>query len=75
MNLDEDLKALAEYLAEENLPWTNLTGADARRQAEKYGVRGIPSLMLVDGDGKIRQVTHKVDEIATRLATELGASG
>ena len=75
VNLDEDLKALAEYLAEENLPWTNLTGADARRQAEKYGVRGIPSLMLVDGDGKIRQITHKVDEIATRLATELGAGG
>jgi len=72
VNLDEDLKALAEYLAQENLPWTHLTGADARRQAEKYGVRGIPSLMLVDGDGKIRQITHKVDEIATRLATELG---
>lgn len=71
VSLDEDMKALSEYLAEEKLPWTNLAGSDAQQSAEKYGVRVIPNLMLVDAEGRIRYVTNKVEDVAARLATEL----
>ena len=72
VSLDEDLKALAEFLAKEELPWTNIVGGEAGEIAKKYGVRAIPNLMLVDGEGRIRFVSHKVEEMAKRVADEVG---
>jgi thiol-disulfide isomerase/thioredoxin len=71
VSLDEDLKALAEYLGEEDLPWAILAGAETNELAKKYGVRGIPQLFLVDGEGTIRFITHRVDEMAGHIAKQL----
>ena len=39
--------------------------------AKKYGVRGIPQLFLVDGEGTIRFVSHRVSDIAAQVEKEL----
>ncbi|MCP4194639.1 MAG: TlpA family protein disulfide reductase [Planctomycetaceae bacterium] len=72
VNLDEDLKLVADFLAQEELPWTNLVGKEAKETAQKYDVRSIPQLMLIDGEGRIRFVSHKVAEIAQRIEAEVG---
>jgi thiol-disulfide isomerase/thioredoxin len=69
--IDQDLGKLAEYLEKNDTPWTHLAGERCRETAKKYGVRGIPSLMLVDGEAKILAVSHKPAEIADRLASLL----
>jgi thiol-disulfide isomerase/thioredoxin len=69
--MDQDLSKLAEYLEKNDTPWTHLAGPKCREAAKKYGVRGIPSLMLVDGEAKILAVSHKPAEIADRLASLL----
>jgi thiol-disulfide isomerase/thioredoxin len=69
--MDQDLDKLAAYLEKNDTPWTHLAGQRCRETATKYGVRGIPSLMLVDGEAKILAVSHNPDEIAERLATLL----
>ena len=53
VSLDHDEDALAEYLNDNELPWTHLSGESAAASAQKYGVRGIPSMLLVDQNGKI----------------------
>lgn len=64
VNLDEDLDAVAEYLKQTPLPWTTLAGEETRGLAEKYGVRGIPLLILVDQQGDVVTVAHQVSALA-----------
>ena len=63
VSLDQDEGALADYLAENQIPWETLAGDGVQELAKKYGVRGIPSLMLVDKQGKIIAVAHQLDTI------------
>ncbi len=74
VSLDEDLEALAKYLQEHQLPWTNLVGEEARNVASKYAVTGIPTMMLVDREGKVVAVDHHVQSLRPRIK-ELLESG
>ena len=62
VSLDQDLDALREYLKENNLPWVHLAGEDTAKIADKYGVRGIPSMLLVDREGKVLAQGHPSDK-------------
>jgi thiol-disulfide isomerase/thioredoxin len=67
VNLDKNADALARYLEEQAIPWNNLVGQDAQTAAERYGVRGIPTLMLVDRGGKIVAVSHRSTDLLAQL--------
>lgn len=58
VSVDKDLEALGEFLDEHKLPWETLAGEEAQDVADKYGVRGIPTMMLVDQKGVIVAVSH-----------------
>jgi thiol-disulfide isomerase/thioredoxin len=64
ISLDADQEALAAYLEENAIAWETLAGDGTQELAEKYGVRGIPTMMLVDKDGKIAGVAHSVAALA-----------
>ncbi len=52
ISLDRDVDALKTYLAENQIPWTNLYD-DGHPMAKKYGVNAIPFPVLVDQEGKV----------------------
>jgi thiol-disulfide isomerase/thioredoxin len=60
ISLDKDREALDNFLAENQLPWETLAGDETQDLAEKYSVRGIPTMMVVDKEGKILGVAHQV---------------
>ena len=60
VSLDKDQEALAQYIEENQIPWENLAGDDTQQLAEKYAVRAIPTMMLVDKTGKIVGVAHNL---------------
>ncbi len=60
ISLDKDREALDTFLAEHQLPWETLAGDDTQDLAEKYSVRGIPTMMVVDKEGKVLGVAHQV---------------
>jgi thiol-disulfide isomerase/thioredoxin len=60
VSLDQDLEALGQYLEENEIPWDNLSGDETQELASKYGVRGIPTMMLVDQGGKVVGVAHSL---------------
>ncbi|MCU0876908.1 MAG: TlpA family protein disulfide reductase [Pirellulaceae bacterium] len=70
VSLDEDQEALAAYLEENAIAWETLAGEGTQDLAEKYSVRGIPTMMLVDREGKIVAVAHNVAAL-TPLAEKL----
>jgi thioredoxin-related protein len=73
VSLDEDQEALAAYLEENAIAWETLAGDGTQELAEKYGVRGIPTMMLVDKEGKIVGVAHNVEALASMAEKLLAA--
>jgi thiol-disulfide isomerase/thioredoxin len=73
ISLDKDQEALAQFLEENQIAWDNLAGDETQELATKYGVRGIPTLMLVDRDGKVVGVAHKLDALAPQIEKLLSA--
>jgi hypothetical protein len=58
VSVDEDLEALATFLDENELPWETLAGEGTQELSEKYGVRLLPTMMLVDKEGNVAAVAH-----------------
>lgn len=73
VSLDKDQEALQSYLAENQIPWENLAGDETQELAEKYGVRGIPTMMAIGKDGKILGVSHNVASLVPLIEKALAA--
>jgi thiol-disulfide isomerase/thioredoxin len=74
VNLDEDAEALAEFLDQERLPWSNLVGEDASRIADRNGIGGLPSFILVDREGTVVAVSHSLEALQPTIEELLKAS-
>ncbi len=69
--LDDDPDAVVEYVEEEEIPWQNIVGAKAKQLAQKYGVKGIPTMMLVDRQGNILAVANRVGQFGAEIEKQL----
>jgi len=58
ISLDKKTEAVTEFMEKHKLPWTILVGESNQDLAKKYGVRGIPTMFLVDREGKVVSVGH-----------------
>ena len=63
INLDRNQEDLDKFLKENDLPWTNLVAEGARTAATRYGVRAIPTMMVVDQQGNVVAVSHRVADL------------
>lgn len=71
ISLDADLRALADYLADQKIDWENVVGKTAQDLATQCGVRGIPTMLLVDPEGKVLKIAHRVEELEPLLDQRL----
>ncbi len=71
VNLDRSAEAFEEYSKEHQSPWPNVIGDDGRALAEQYGVTALPTMMVVDGEGKILAVGHSVQALRAAIDTAL----
>lgn len=55
ISVDDDRRALENFLSENQLPWMVLFDQEApgEKMADKYGVMSIPQMILVGRDGKV----------------------
>ncbi len=79
ISLDHDRQALETYLQENKLPWTVLYNQDPQatgpaNPAEYYGIMAIPTVMLVDKDGKVLTFEARGSQLGEYLAQLLGPS-
>ena len=78
ISLDQDAETLKEFLADEQIPWTNLfdessTGWD-NPIATKYGIKGIPAPILVDREGKVVSTSARGPELERLVSKLLSAA-
>jgi len=66
VSLDKDLEKLGQFIEDNKVPWENLAGDGTADLAKKYGVRGIPTMMLVDREGNIVGVAHNVAALSEK---------
>jgi thiol-disulfide isomerase/thioredoxin len=72
ISLDGDKDALKEYLENEHVKWVSLhDGADGDL-AVKFGIIGIPTMMLLDKEGKLVTMSARGPELGKQLAALLG---
>ena len=62
---DHSKEAMVEYIKQDGMPWPALTFAKADQRSsplEKYAGRGIPCLVIIDGEGKVLSHSYKGEE-------------
>ncbi len=79
-SLDSDLDALEEYVKEEKTPWKTVArklsmeakekedGKEYLNITEYYGINAIPTMILVDKDGKVINLEARGKRLADALA-------
>ena len=70
MNLDNDVRAVNQYLIDNRWPWPQLfeSGGMDSRLANELGIMTLPTMILVDKTGRVvRRNLH-----ASELDSELG---
>lgn len=67
VSLDKDLEALDTFLAANSLPWETLAGESTQDLATRYSVRAIPTMLLVDREGKIINMSHQSSSLVAIL--------
>ena len=75
ISLDEDREALEGFLEKEEIPWTTVNEESVGWEswnAKHYGIMGIPTVMLVDKEGKVVSLNARGPELGKLLAKLIG---
>jgi thiol-disulfide isomerase/thioredoxin len=75
ISLDRSKQALENFLQTEKLPWVTLYDEKAggsHPMATYYGVAAIPTVILVDKEGKVVSLRARGEELGQLLRTQLG---
>ncbi len=74
ISLDDDRDKLEAFLEKDPKPWANLHdgGWSDNKVATYYGIMGIPTVILVDQDGKVLSTRARGSELGRLLDQQLG---
>jgi len=78
VNLDEERRDVENFFATDKLPWVTVVSADPEKKgfddpnAVRYGVSGIPFLVLVGKDGNVAALHVRGDALGEKLEELLG---
>jgi thiol-disulfide isomerase/thioredoxin len=78
ISLDNEKEALAEFLKEEEIPWVTLFPEKEEERgwenpiARHYGISGIPTVILVNQEGKVVSLNARGPVLGQELAKLLG---
>ena len=76
VSVDEDLKALKAFVAEEKPPWTVVADNSPQNKkplGNKYGIRAIPAFVLIGKDGKAAAINCRGQRLEPAVAKQLAS--
>jgi len=69
VSLDRSVEPLNEYIEENHIPWPNIFDADQSSSlADQFAITSIPSIFIVDKEGKIAAVNARGPELEKEVA-------
>ncbi|MEO2030611.1 MAG: TlpA disulfide reductase family protein [Planctomycetaceae bacterium] len=74
VNLDQDRADFDAYMQDAQLPWQNIMPDENgnSEMATRYAITGIPTVILVDTEGKVISMTARGPDLGRLLETHLG---
>ena len=78
ISVDRDMKALANFVAEAQPPWTVVADhhpGNKKKMGAKYGIRRIPAFILLGKDGKVASVNCRGPRLERELVRLVGDPG
>ena len=73
ISIDSDKETLEKFLDREKLPWPVMLDSEAKQSnAARYGVMGVPLLILVDQQGKVVSLNARGPNLGKELDKLLG---
>lgn len=80
VSIDEERETLSAFVEESNMPWPTLFDTDESDPekhpiADQYGVHGIPTLFLLDREGKVVAKNLTGEELAKKVEQMLNSKG
>lgn len=77
ISVDDDKQQVEQFVKENKLPWTVVfdqaaAGEEDKSMATRYGINGIPEIMLVGKDGKVVATEVRGPRLAQELEKLLG---
>ncbi len=73
ISIDEDKAKFDEFLKESKLPWPMMLDSQSKESnAQRYGVIGVPVLILVDQQGKVVSLNARGEQLDVALEKLLG---
>tara|TARA_B100002052_G_scaffold258735_1_gene250868 strand:- start:172 stop:1149 length:978 start_codon:yes stop_codon:yes gene_type:complete len=73
ISIDEDREALDGFLKQHHIPWITVHEKGGRHPAlQKYGIQGIPTMFLVDQEGKVISLEARGEMLTQLLEKTLG---
>ncbi|MEX2186076.1 MAG: redoxin domain-containing protein [Pirellulales bacterium] len=73
VSIDANKEDVTRYLRDHEIPWITLFGKEPQEVAAKYGVRGVPTLFLIDAEGKILMRSNSIAELEPHIKTHVEA--
>jgi len=75
ISLDRSRDTLTDFIAEEDIPWPNLLdSAQETSLADRFGVTAIPTMFLLDREGKIVAMNPRGPELEKEVSALFGSS-
>lgn len=73
ISLDSKKEALTKYIADNKMPWAQVYDTDLGKEsnAQHYGVKAIPFMLVIGKDGKVAAVNARGEELEPALKAAL----
>ena len=81
ISLDDDGQELGKFLKDNDLPWKILHSAAGDKKgfsdpnADLYGISGIPTIILINRNGKVISLDARGEQLATLVDGLIGGPG
>ena len=66
VSVDKDLAALDKFMERHEIAWETLAGEQVQALAKKQGVQTLPTLMLVNQQGKVVAVSNRIGKLSVQ---------
>jgi len=71
---DDKPDALAPFIEKHKITWENIVTPDSQSMASKYGIRGFPTMLLIDQEGVVVDSGHDINRFLKKTEELLKAA-
>jgi thiol-disulfide isomerase/thioredoxin len=65
--LDQDTTQVSKFLFDRKISWPTIAGPDAEKWVARHGIGQVPSIMLLDAEGKLLAISNHIVDLVSQI--------